>query len=145
MTGEATESIVVERRFDYPPAKLWRALTQPWLIAEWLMPNDFAAERGHSFRFTAAAMPHWNGIVDCEVLEIEPEERLIYSWHTEASDGSAGLRTVVKFTLEPAGSGTLLTVEQSGFRANQPDNLRGAKFGWMRNLGQLSDALGNAH
>jgi uncharacterized protein YndB with AHSA1/START domain len=141
MSYEQTASVVIERHFAHPPARLWRALTQPWLIAEWLMANDFVADKGHKFSLRTDVMSHWNGIVDCEVVEIKPESRLAYSWWTEAPDGSPGLRTIVVFTLENSGSGTLLKVEQSGFRSDQPDNLHGAKFGWGRNLERLMAVL----
>ena len=43
MSNPATEtlSVVVEREVAFPPEKIWRALTQPHLIEEWLMKNDF--------------------------------------------------------------------------------------------------------
>ena len=86
-------------------------------------------------------MPHWNGEVACEVLEIEPERTLAYAWNTEAADGAEGLRTIVRFELFARDAGTLLRIEQSGFRADQPENLRGAKFGWIRNLDRLNVSL----
>ena len=43
MTATATEirTVVVEREIAYPPEKIWRALTEPHLIEDWLMKNDF--------------------------------------------------------------------------------------------------------
>ena len=67
MTGTTTQtlSVVIEREMPFPPEKLWRALTQPHLIQEWLMKNDFQATKDH--RFTLRG--DW-GSVDCKVLEI---------------------------------------------------------------------------
>lgn len=133
--------VVIERQFAHAPSKVWRALTLPWLIGEWLMANDFVPELGHAFTLRTDPMPHWNGTVACKVLEIEPEKRLVYSWNTSAPDGSPGLRTVVRFELSVHEAGTLLKVEQSGFREDQPDNTRGAQFGWGRNLDRLHETL----
>jgi uncharacterized protein YndB with AHSA1/START domain len=77
----ATRSLVVEREMPHPPEKIWRALTQGPLIEEWLMKNDFQPIVGHRFNFRAPPMAHWNGVTDCEVLVVEPNQRLSYSWN----------------------------------------------------------------
>jgi uncharacterized protein YndB with AHSA1/START domain len=141
MRTDATETVVVERSFAHSAEKVWRALTQQWLLAEWLMPNDFAPEVGRRFKLTSEPMPHWDGVVEGEVLDIEPHHRLVYSWDTAATGGGAGLRTVVTWTITPTENGVTLRIEQSGFRADQANNLRGAQFGWERNLERLATAL----
>ena len=77
MTKTATEtlSVVVEREIPFPPEKIWRALTQPHLIEEWLMKNDFKPVVDHSFNLRA----DW-GAVDCQVLAVEPNKTLSYTW-----------------------------------------------------------------
>jgi uncharacterized protein YndB with AHSA1/START domain len=132
----ATETLVVERELPHPPEKIWRALTSAALVADWLMPNDFAAEPGRRFQFRAQPMPHWDGVVDGEVLAVEPPSRLSYRWDTGA-DPAHGLRTIVTFTLTPTAGGTMVRMEQAGFRPGEEDNLRGARFGWERMLGGL--------
>ena len=74
MTSAAieTRSVVVERDIAHPPEKLWRALTQPHLIEEWLMKNDFAPTVGHRFNLRG----DWGGVLDCEVLVVEPNKEL---------------------------------------------------------------------
>ena len=96
MTETATEtlSVVVEREVPFPPEKIWRALTQPHLIEEWLMKNDFAPLVDHRFSLRA----DW-GAVDCQVLAVEPNRTLSYSW------GAYGLESVVTWTLTPHGHG----------------------------------------
>lgn len=133
MTEAATEtlSIVVEREVPFAPEKIWRALTQPHLIAEWLMKNDFQPKQGH--RFTLSA--DWGG-VDCEVRTVEPNRRLSYSWDTK------DLRSVVTWTLVSTGAGTRLRMEQTGFRPDQQPYFRGAKAGWPRFLDGLEQVLG---
>ena len=76
MTDAATEtrSVIIEREFAFPAERLWRALTQPHLIAEWLMKNDLAPAVGHSFQLRADYLP--NGALDCEVLVVEPNRTL---------------------------------------------------------------------
>jgi uncharacterized protein YndB with AHSA1/START domain len=132
MTDSATETrtVTVEREVAYPPEKIWRALTQPHLLEEWLMKNDFAPVVGHRFDFSA----DW-GSVGCEVLEVEPNRSLSYSW------GAYGLGTVVTWTLTPTGTGTHLRMEQTGFRPDQEQNYQGAKFGWSRFFTNLEKLL----
>ena len=137
MSNTATEtlSVVVEREVPFPPEKIWRALTQPHLIAEWLMKNDFAPVVGHKFSFRAEPNPHWSGVVDCEVLAVEPNRALTYTW------GALGLKTVVTLTLTPTSKGTHLRMEQSGFGTDRPQNYQGAKFGWQKFLANLEQVL----
>jgi uncharacterized protein YndB with AHSA1/START domain len=84
MSKPETRSVVVEREFSFPPEKLWRALTQPHLIAEWLMKNDFAPVVGHRFKLSG----DWGGILDCEVLTIEPNKVLSYTWNFAHADAA---------------------------------------------------------
>ena len=123
MTGTATETlcVVVEREIPFPPEKIWRALTQPHLIEEWLMKNDFKPVVGHGFNFRA----DW-GAVDCQVRAVEPNKTLSYTW------GAYGLESVVTWTLTATSTGTNLRMEQSGFRPDQQQAYQGAKYGWQK-------------
>jgi len=141
-TTAETRSVVVEREFPHPPEKLWRALTQPHLIQEWLMQNDFAPNVGHRFNLRTTPYGTWNGIVDCEVLAIEPNRTLSYTW--DSGEGSLRVTSVVTWTLTPAGAGTHLRMEQSGFRSDQPQNFAGAKYGWENFFNRLEPALAKA-
>ncbi|MES2444528.1 MAG: SRPBCC domain-containing protein [Pseudomonadota bacterium] len=132
-----TRTVTVERDFPHPPERLWRALTQPHLIAEWLMKNDFVPAVGHRFNLSG----DWGGVLDCEVLAIEPGERLSYRWDFAHDDPAYALRSVVTFTLTPAGAGTRLRMEQSGFRPDQPKAFGGAKYGWEAFFGKLEQLL----
>ena len=133
----APRSIVIEREMPYPPEKIWRALTQSSLIEEWLMKNDFRPVVGLRFNFRAVPMPHWNGVVDCQVLAVQPHERLSYSWNASGEEAANGLKTVVSWTLTPTKGGTLVRMEQSGFRPDQEANYQGAKYGWQKFIGGL--------
>ncbi|HUO12309.1 MAG TPA: SRPBCC domain-containing protein [Caulobacteraceae bacterium] len=132
MSSAETEtlSVVVERDVPYPPEKIWRALTEPHLIETWLMKNDFAPVTGHRFRLSA----DWGG-VDCQVLALEPNRTLTYTW------AAYGLESVVTWTLAPAGGGTHLRVEQTGFRPDQQPAYQGAKGGWQRFFAALDQVL----
>ena len=137
MTNSApTCSLVIEREMPHPPEKIWRALTQGPLIAEWLMTNDFQPIVGHRFQFRATPAPGWNGIIDSEVLLVEPNSRLSYGWT------SMGLETVVAWTLKPTAGGTLLRMEQSGFPSEEGKNYKGAKYGWTNFIGKLEHVVG---
>jgi uncharacterized protein YndB with AHSA1/START domain len=129
-TATETRSVVVEREIAFPPEKLWRALTQPHLIEEWLMKNDFVPVPDHRFSLSA----EW-GAVDCKVLAIEPNRKLSYTW------AAMGLDSVVTWTLTPTGTGTHLRMEQSGFRADQQQAYQGAQYGWPKFLAALEQLL----
>jgi uncharacterized protein YndB with AHSA1/START domain len=129
-TPAETRCVVVEREMPYPPEKLWRALTQPHLIEEWLMKNDFSPAVGHSFKLSG----NW-GSVDCRVLEVEPNRTLSYAW------GALGLGSVVTWTLTPTDTGTRLRMEQSGFRPDQSQAFHGARAGWPRFFDALEQVL----
>lgn len=132
MTDSSRESlsVTIEREFRHAPEKLWRALTQPELIADWLMQNAFRPEVGHHFTLSA----DW-GSVECEVQVVEPSRRLAYTWN------SGALKSLVTWTLTPSGTGTLLRMEQTGFRRDQPQFYGGAKMGWPRYFDGLEDLL----
>ena len=98
-----------EAFYPHLPAKVWRALTDPELIAKWLMPNDFQPRVGHSFRFEAPPQPGWDGKVHCTVLECIPNERLRYTWKNNLID------TILTITLREADGGTWLVLEHTGF------------------------------
>ena len=136
MTTAATRSLVIERELPHPPEKIWRALTQGALIKEWLMDNDFQPVVGHKFNFRAPPMPKWDGIIDSEVVVVEPNKKLSYTW------GSMGLESVVVWTLVPTKGGTLVRMEQSGFRADQEANYQGANYGWQKFIGGLERVVG---
>jgi uncharacterized protein YndB with AHSA1/START domain len=132
-------SIIVEREMAHPPEKIWRALTQGPLIEAWLMQNDFQPVVGHRFNFRAQPVMGWNGVTDCEVLEIVPNQRLVYSWNASGEQARDGLKTIVTWTLTPQGDATLVRMEQSGFRPRDEAGYRGMGSGWPRILGRLDD------
>ncbi|TPK50548.1 MULTISPECIES: SRPBCC domain-containing protein [unclassified Mesorhizobium] len=132
-----TRTVVVERQISHPPEKLWRALTQPHLIEEWLMKNDLNPVVGHRFNLSTA----WGGVLDCEVLAVEPHKTLSYTWNLAHQDPTFDLRSVVTFTLTPTPAGTHLRMEQSGFRPEQRRAYGGAKMGWPKFLEKLEELL----
>ncbi len=130
-------AVVVEREIAHPPAKVWHALTQPHLIAEWLMKNDFVPILGHRFSFRG----DWGGVLDCEVLVVEPHARLSYRWNFAHDDPAFDLKSVVTFTLTQTDKGTHLRMEQIGFRPDQKQAYGGAKAGWRQLLERLEQVL----
>ena len=130
-------SVVIERTLSASPEKLWRALTQPHLIEEWLMKSDFAPTVGHRFNLSG----EWGGVLDCEVLTVEPHTRLSYTWDFANDDPAYALKSVVDFTLTPTATGTHLRMDQSGFRPDQKQALGGATMGWNVFLGKLETVL----
>jgi uncharacterized protein YndB with AHSA1/START domain len=138
-----TRSIVVERTMPHSAEKVWRALTTSEVIARWLMPNDFALQPGHRFNFRSTPIPNaWNGVTDCEVIEIDAPWKLVYSWSASGDEAANGLKTVVTWTLTKVEGGTHVRMEQSGFR---PQDEMGRKMmggGWPGILGRLDEVAG---
>jgi len=121
-----TRSIVVERELPHPPEKIWRALTQPHLIEEWLMKSDFQPVVGHRFHMRRNPKPDLNIVIDCEVQVVEPNRTLSYSWSAFDLEG------VVTWTLSPIAAGTRLRMEHAGFQPHQKQAFAGATAGWHK-------------
>lgn len=133
-----THSIVVERIMPHPPETIWRVLTDPQLIAEWLMQNDFRPAVGHIFQFRARPMVGWNGMADCEVLTVDPPRRLAWSQNASGDQAATGLRSIVTWTLTPQDNGTHVCMTQAGFEL--PKDAAGYKAmsgGWPHVLANL--------
>ena len=130
MSAPQTRTVVVERDLPFAAARIWRALTEPHLMAEWLMKSDFAPVVGHRFTLTSDHVS-----VDCQVRVVEPGRRLCYTWD------AYGLESVVTWTLTPTASGTHLRMEQTGFRLDQAQAYAGARQGWAQFLDSLAQVL----
>lgn len=132
MTNQpATRTLVIEREFSYPAEKVWRALTEGALIKQWLMDNDFQPVLGHRFKFRSTPVPNWDGVINCEVLVVEPNKKLSYTW------GTMGKENTVVWTLSATNGGTLLRMEQSGFGSDQDAAYKGATYGWNKFIGNM--------
>lgn len=132
-----TETIWFEIDLQHSPAKVWRALTDPALLSEWLLPViGLKLERGATFSLKTQPHPGWDGVVNCKVLEVEPQKKISYTWVVGAM-----LDTVVTFTLTPTESGTRLSIVHSGFKPEQKQNFGGARYGWKLMGGKLVDLL----
>jgi len=133
-----TESISFEFDLRHSPEKVWRAITDPVLLTEWLLPvAGFKLELGAAFTFKTQPYPGWDGTVNCRILESEAHRKLSYTWVV----GDMVLDTVVTFTLTPTASGTRLSLVQSGFKPNQKQNFGGARYGWKMMGEKLVDLL----
>jgi len=130
-----TRSVIVEREIAYPAEKIWRALTQPLLIEEWLMKNDFKPVEGHKFKLRRDSQADIGVIVDCEILSVKPNRTLSYKW------SAYGVETIVTFTITPTTAGTHLRVEQSGFQSDQRRAYNGARASWPQFLAALEKLL----
>ena len=133
-----TESLSFDFDLHHPPEKVWRALTDPVLLAEWLLPVvGLKLEPGAAFTFKTQPYPGWDGTVNCRILEIDAQQKLSYAWVV----GDMALDTVVTFTLTPTASGTRLSLVQSGFKPDQKQNFGGARYGWKMMGGKLVELL----
>jgi len=137
-TTAPSQTAALTFEFDLPhaPQKVWRALTDPALLEQWLLPViDLKLERGASFTFKTQPVGGWDGVVHCRVRDLEPLRRLSYDW------GVGDMATVVTFTLAPTATGTHLTLVHAGFRDDQKKNFGGARYGWKMMGGKLEDLL----
>ena len=133
-----TDTLSMEFELKHPPEKVWRALTDPALLSEWLLPAiGFRPEAGASFALKTQPQPGWDGVVRCRVLESEPPRKLSYTWTV----GDMFLDTVVTFTLAATPAGTRLSLEQSGFKPEQKQAFGGARYGWKLMGGRLVELL----
>ena len=131
------ESVAFE--FDLPqmPGKVWRTLTDPELLSQWLLPvYGHKLAPGAAFTFKTEPQPGWDGVVDCRMLEVDAERKISWRWVVGDID------TIVTFTLTPTTSGTRLLLVQSGFRPEQKQNFGGARYGWKMMGGRLIELLG---
>jgi uncharacterized protein YndB with AHSA1/START domain len=131
-----TDALSFEFDLRHAPEKVWRALTDPVLLAEWLLPvTGLDLRPAAAFTFNAGPKPGWDGVVSCRVLEIEEPRRLSYTWVVGDMD------TVVTFSLAPTESGTRMSLVHSGFKPQQKQNFGGARYGWRMMGGRLVDLL----
>lgn len=134
-----TQSLSFELELRHAPSKVWRALTDPELLVEWLLPVvNFKLGAGNAFALQAPPQPGWDGQVQCRFLEIEAQKKLSYSWVV------GGMDTVVTFTLTPTPTGTLLSLVHAGFKEDQAKNWGGARYGWRLMANKLVDVLDRA-
>jgi len=135
MTNTATEtlSVVVEREIPYPPEKIWRALTQPHLIEEWLMKNDFKPVMDHRFNLRA----DW-GAVDCQVLAVEPNKTLVLHM------GGLWSRECRHMDSHAYKHGDPSAHEAVGLPAGSAAAYQGAKYGWQQFFANLEQVLARA-
>lgn len=134
-----TETIAFEFDLEHPPEKVWRALTEPELLSQWLLPiveGELELAPGSEFTFKTEPYPSWDGTVSCRLIEIEKHRKLAYTWIVPFLD------TVVTFTLTPSESGTRLTLVQSGFEPDQKREFGGARYGWRKMGQKLVELLG---
>jgi uncharacterized protein YndB with AHSA1/START domain len=135
-TPGQSEAVSLEFDLHHGPEKVWRSLTEPALVSDWLLPVvDLELRPGASFTFNAPPQPGWDGIVNCRVVEVEANRKLSYNWFVGDID------TIVTFTLTPTASGTRLSLVQSGFKPHQKKNFGGARYGLKMMGGRLVDLL----
>jgi uncharacterized protein YndB with AHSA1/START domain len=135
---DQTDALSFELDLKHSPEKVWRALTTPELLEQWLLPAiGFKLEPGAAFTLKTQAYPGWDGTVKCQMLEIEPKRKISYTWTVPFLD------TVVSFELHPTATGTRLSIVQSGFKSEQKQEFGGARYGWKMMGEKLIDLLGS--
>lgn len=124
-----SQSDAISFEFDlrHAPERVWRAITDPKLLSEWLLPVvEGKLEKGAAFKLQTQPFPGWDGTVHCKTLEMDAPRRLSYAWVV----GDMELDTVVTFELTPTATGTRMSLVQSGFKPSQKQNFGGARYGW---------------
>jgi uncharacterized protein YndB with AHSA1/START domain len=147
-TTPADREIVVEDTLPHAREVIWKTLTEGALISRWLMPNDFEPIVGKRFTFRTRPMGSWDGVVHCEVLEVEPYEKLVYSWKGGSDDNpeyGSRLDSLVTWTLTAVDTGTRLRMVHSGFRSPGNDFAFDAMSGgWGKVLQGIARVAGEA-
>jgi uncharacterized protein YndB with AHSA1/START domain len=146
--GDLT-TVRVDQFLAHPPAKVWRALTSPELLARWLMPGDFQLKVGHRYTMRAFAFPAagFSGTISAEVLAFEPEKMLRIAWRDASPDTASTASWTITWTLQPEGRGTRLFLVHDGFAPASPQQQARQIMtaGWrtrvMRRLITLLDRL----
>jgi uncharacterized protein YndB with AHSA1/START domain len=139
---------VISWSFKQTPQQVWECLTDPELLGQWFMKNDFKAEVGHQFNFINKPMPAvgWDRIVYAEVMEVDSAQKLVYSWKAGPRPGVINMDTVLIWTLTPHNGGTLLKLEHKGFKGikNYLSSFIMEK-GWQKNISVKFQRVLNAH
>jgi uncharacterized protein YndB with AHSA1/START domain len=127
--------------FEQPPGEVWEYLTRPELLEQWLMQSDFQPVVGHKFRFTYLPKKDssYKGIVDGEVLEVDPFNKLSYSWNGTTKDGSRTFSSKVEWTLLPKDEGTELQLRHNDFIL--PEDFTAHDTGWGICLKRFDELL----
>lgn len=130
--------------FPHPAETIWEYLTNPDLLALWLMQNDFQPITGHEFQLRTNPIPSldFDGIIYCKVIEIVPFKHLSYSWNSGPGDGIITLNSMVSWRLEPSENGTQLFLEHSGFKMEENLEIyKGLLAGWEKKLEKIAGLL----
>jgi uncharacterized protein YndB with AHSA1/START domain len=142
----AAREIVIEEVFPHSPEAIWRALTDRDLIGRWMpmQPVGFEPVEGTCFTYRTAPAGAWDGTIDCEVIEVTPNQRLAFTWKggDEANVGyGSRLETVVTFTLSKVAGGTLIQLVHSGFVMPRNETaFTGMSKGWPKVIENIGGA-----
>ena len=143
-----TQDIVVDEVFPHAPETIWKTLTTGELIGRWLLmkPTGFEPVKGARFTFQTTPAGAWDGIIHCQVLEVMPNERLVYAWKG-GHEGNVGygsrLDTVVTFCLSRVENGTRLRLVHSGFITPKNDTaFKNMNEGWKKVVQSLGAIAG---
>jgi uncharacterized protein YndB with AHSA1/START domain len=138
-----TKSIHHTFTFNHKPEVGWDYLTKPELLAQWLMPADIKPVVGYKFEMVSAPKPQMNhdGHNYCEVLEVVPYKKLVYSWQAGPKPGSITVNTKVTWTLIAKGSGTELHLLHEGFTDENQMLYEGMNGGWVTHVGKIEKLI----
>jgi uncharacterized protein YndB with AHSA1/START domain len=127
--------------FSCSPEQVWLYLTEPALMEQWLMKCNFRPEVGYTFQFTftESEKNKYAGVVECEVLEVKPPQRLSYTWNGKLKDGSRSFSSIVIWILHPQKDGTQLELLHKGFELEE--DLLIHKGGWDSCVNKLDKLL----
>jgi uncharacterized protein YndB with AHSA1/START domain len=142
-----TQDIVVDEVLAHAPETIWKTLTTGELIGRWLMvPTGFEPVEGKHFTFQTKPAGAWDGIIHCQVLDVMPNERLVYAWkggHEENVGYGSPLDTVVTWILSRTENGTRLRLVHSGFVTPKNDSaLKTMGEGWKKVVPRIGDIAG---
>jgi uncharacterized protein YndB with AHSA1/START domain len=143
-------SFVIERTLSAPPARVFRAFSDPAEKARWFVGNgDWTGERGMDFRVGGAEHLYGGqpdgpaGRFDARYYDIVPDERIVYAYEMHVGGVRLSV-SVATIELEPVAGGTRLTITEQGAFLDGHEDGSEREHGTRILLDQLASSLGSA-
>jgi uncharacterized protein YndB with AHSA1/START domain len=144
--GDNDRTLVIERLFKASPDRVFRAWTDPAILATWWGPEGHTTpvlaldcRPGGTWRTVMRSPDGSPHRVSGVYREVSPPERLVISWAWEEEDGRRGHETEIEVTFSQVAGGTLMRLVQRLFAS--PESRDRHRFGWTQSFDKLARVL----
>ncbi len=114
-----------------------------------MKPTGYEPIVGNRFTFSTTPAGAWDGTIQCQVLEVIPNQKLVYAWkggHPDNVGYGSPLDTVVTWMLVKSGTGTRVRLVHSGFVLPKNETaFKNMSNGWNKVLGTLFTLAATQH